>query len=102
MYPVGTIKLTWIDKKDYTILNSKMFSGVDLDKAILEGEQKGNYMLFMLQDTDKTSYTWKLLPYGRYKEFVRGMEMRDSLFWKIAGLSILGFAIYGVFKAIKK
>ena len=101
MYPIGTIKLTWINPKDYSILESKMFSGVDIEQALKEAEGKKNFMLFILSDVEKDNYKWKLLPYGKYKEFVVGMKMRDSLLFKAFSVAILSFAVYGIYKIIK-
>jgi hypothetical protein len=79
MYQKGTIKLTWINPNDYTILDSKMFKPDELEKALKEAEEKKDWMLFQLESTKNDSYSWKLLPYGTADSFVRNMKLRDSL-----------------------
>ena len=71
-YSKGTIKLTWIDPKNYEILNSAMFETIEgaISKAPKDNE---NWMLFRLESTDGINYTWKLLPYGQYKEYINGI-----------------------------
>ena len=82
MYPLGTIKVTWIKKDDFTILNSQMFKKQDLQSAIKFAEnvsENKDFMIFELQSkNDKDGYTWKLLPYGDYKRFIITMENADS------------------------
>lgn len=79
MYQKGTIKLTWINPNDYTILDSKMFKPDELEKALKEAEERKDWMLFQLESTKNDSYSWKLLPYGTADSFVRNMKLRDSL-----------------------
>jgi hypothetical protein len=86
MYEVGTIKLTWIDPSNYSILKSKMFRKDKLNEAVAEGEKLGRFMLFSLEKTSNHNYTWKLLPYGQSKDFVRSMKFRDSLLAKVASI----------------
>jgi hypothetical protein len=95
-YKLGTIKLTWINPKDYTILESKMFDSVDealqnIPKNIKENE----FMIFKLIKTDGTAYEWKLLPYGNHNDFVRSMEFRNNkfLYYGSMALGVMG-AIY--------
>ena len=38
MYPIGTLKLTWINSNDYTILDSTMYKPQELDKALSEAK----------------------------------------------------------------
>jgi hypothetical protein len=100
-YKVGTIKLTWINPNDYTILESKMFNSVRDALNDLPPHFKHNeYMIFELIKTDGTAYEWKLLPYGLHKRFVKGMKFRDNklLYYGSFGLGVLGF-IY-LFKLI--
>jgi hypothetical protein len=43
-------------------------------------------MLFELDKTDGVSYTWKLLPYGDYKQYLSSMKFRDNKFLFFGGL----------------
>ena len=102
-YKIGTIKLTWINPKDYTILESKMFDSVDEAlKNIPKNIKREDYMIFKLIKTDGTAYQWKLLPYGNHSEFIRSMEFRNNkfLFYGSLALSVMG-AIF-VLKLITK
>ncbi len=100
-YKIGTIKLTWINPKDYTILQSKMFKSVDEAlQNIPTSIKKDEYMIFELTETDGVSYKWKLLPYGNYNSFIRSMEFRDNklLYYGSMSLALIG-ALY-VIKSI--
>lgn len=95
-YKLGTIKLTWINPTDYTILDSKMFDSVEEALQNTPSNIKKNeYMIFKLIKTDGTAYEWKLLPYGNHSDFVRSMEFRDNklYYYGSMGLGVLG-AIY--------
>lgn len=95
-YKIGTIKLTWINPNDYTILESKMFDSVEEAlKNIPKNIKQEDYMIFKLIKTDGTAYEWKLLPYGNQSEFIRSMEFRNNkfLFYGSIALSVMG-AIY--------
>ena len=95
-YKLGTIKLTWINPSDYTILESKMFDSVDEAlKNIPKDIKREDYMIFKLIKTDGTAYEWKLLPYGNHSDFVRSMEFRDNklYYYGSMGLGVLG-AVY--------
>ena len=98
MYDKGTIKLTWINPADYTVLDSSMYNSVD--EALANSKKKNNFMLFQLTERTGDNYKWKLLPYGSYKDFVRGMKLRDSKLAKIGMVTVLGFAIFGIYKLI--
>jgi hypothetical protein len=92
-YKIGTIKLTWINPSDFTILESKMFDSVDEAlKNIPTGINKEDFMIFKLIKTDGTAYEWKLLPYGNHSEFIRSMEFRNNkfIFYGSIALSIIG------------
>jgi len=98
-YKLGTIKLTWIDPKDYTILESKMFDSVDEALNNIPFEVKDNeFMIFKLIKTDGTAYEWKLLPYGIHKRFVQGMEFRDN---KLYYYGSMGLGVLGAFYLLK-
>lgn len=92
----GTIKKTWIDPSDYTILKSKMFNNLQ-DAKLFEPESKrDNYLYFQLQSYGKDDliYTWKLLPYGKHSEYVNGMKLKDN---PIAKYGIPALALCGAF-----
>ena len=98
-YKIGTIKLTWIDPKDYTILESKMFNSVDEALKNIPSEVKENeFLIFELIKTDGNSYEWKLLPYGIHKRFVQGMEFRDN---KLYYYGSMGLGVLGAFYLLK-
>ena len=92
-YKRGTIKLTWIDPKDYTILNSRMFTNLqDAKLSVPQTKSKGNnFLFFQLNETDGNNYSWKLLPYGKHKEYVNGMKLKDNPFFKF-GIPLLALA----------
>jgi hypothetical protein len=103
MYETGTLKLTWIDPKDYTVLNSVMFKKNELSKALEYAKRFGSdFMLFELIQTKNDAYSWKLLPYGDAKRFVSTMKVYDNILFKPVVLVALSFAIYGVYKAFGK
>lgn len=102
MYEVGTLKLTWIDPKDYTILDSKMFNKNDLKGALQESKNKPSFMLFELVNTKNDSYRWKLLPYGESDRFVRSMKLNNSVWMPFVSIAFIGFAAYGIYKTIKR
>jgi hypothetical protein len=98
-YKIGTIKLTWIDPNDYTILESKMFNSVDEAIKNIPSEVKDNeFMIFELIKSDGKAYEWKLLPYGIHKRFVQGMEFRDNKLYYY-GSMVLG--VLGAFYLLK-
>lgn len=101
-YPVGTIKLTWIDKNDYTILRSKMFSRDKIEDAIETGERLGKYMIFELEKTQNDEYKWKLMPYGQADDFVRSMKFRGNLLLKGLIVTTLVVGAFGIYKYIAK
>jgi|TARA_R100000908_G_C3697637_1_gene109418 hypothetical protein len=100
-YNKGTIKLTWIDPKDYTILNSRMFTNLqDAKLSVPQTKSKGNnFLFFQLSETDGNSYSWKLLPYGKHKEYVNGMKLKDNPIYKF-GIPLL--ALVGGFFIVKE
>jgi hypothetical protein len=102
MYQIGTLKLTWIDPNDYTILDSKMFKAEELEKALKEGDNKKDWMLFQLQKNVKDDYSWKLLPYGTSDSFVRSMKLRDSLILPYIAIAGTGLFIYLILDKISR
>ena len=102
MYSIGTLKLTWIDPNDYTILESKMYKAEELEKALKDADSKKDWMLFQLQKNFKDDYSWKLLPYGTADSFVRSMKMRDSLILPYVAIAGAGLFIYLVLDKISR
>ena len=100
MYSEGTIKLTWINPSDYTILESSMYDSVNT--ALKNIGDKKDWMIFQLQKVEGDSYKWKLLPYGKYKSFVNGMRFRNSGLYGITIFSIACLSFYGIYKLISK
>lgn len=106
MYPLGTIKVTWIDKDDFTVLKSQMYPKDQLEKALAFSKALGvgsDFMIFQLIEIpSQDAYRWKLLPYGDAKKFIKSMEYQNSRFLQgLVGLGLI-LAIYGAYKAIAK
>jgi len=92
-YNKGTIKLTWINPKDNTILESSMFSSVgEALKNLPADIEPNNFLIFELYQTDGKKYKWKLLPYGRYSQYKYGMEFFDNdlIFYSTITLTLIG------------
>jgi hypothetical protein len=102
MYEVGTIKLTWINPSDFTILESRMYKKEDLKKALEDAKSKPDFMLFTLLSVNGDEYRWKLLPYGEADRFVRSMQLSKSAFIPYLGIATLGLALYGAYKLINR
>ncbi len=101
-YNIGTIKLTWINPKDNSVLESAMFYSVnEALKNIPKGIHRNDILIFELTETDGNRYKWKLLPYGRHWQYKYGMEFLDNdvVFYGVIGLAIFG--MYSVFKLVK-
>ena len=100
-YSVGTIKLTWIDPTNYEILNSVMYETIDgaLAKAPKDND---NWLIFKLEKTDGLNYSWKLLPYGQYKEYINGMKFRDNPILYFGSLALMIFGAYSLIRMIGK
>lgn len=98
-YDSGTIKLTWIDPKDYKTLHSEMFNSVDEALNNLPEDSLGNnWLIFELVKRDEDNYEWKVLPYGKHKGYISGMKWRDN---KILYYGSIVLAIYGGYSVIK-
>lgn len=84
-YPIGTTKLTWIDGSDNTILHSKLFATDDElsneEDAMNEGyefsTERTHWLIFKLISANGDNYNWKLLPYGDFKTYQRGISVVD-------------------------
>ena len=80
-YQEGTVKLTWINPKNYTELNSKMFDSRQQAESWAQQNGLGkDYLLFNLAQTDGSQYKWDLMEGGESKNFVQGMKIRDNKF----------------------
>jgi hypothetical protein len=102
MYPIGTLKLTWINSNDYTVLDSMMFKPEELDKALNEADKKKDWMIFQLTWNKDDAYSWKLLPYGTADEFVRSMKIKDSLLIPYLAIAGAGLFIYLILDKISR
>ena len=102
MYEIGTIKLTWINPNDYSLLESKMYNKSSLNEALKDAKGKPDWMIFELIKTKDHAYEWKLLPYGESNKFIRSMELSKNAFLPYVGLTILGLSAYGLYKLIKR
>jgi len=102
-YKEGTVKLTWVDPIDYTILNSRMFNSVD-EAIANKGDLGDNWLIMQLEKTDGNQYEWKLLPYGQYKSYINGMRVSDNPFLKFGSIALMGLGVVFLFKlaTIKK
>jgi hypothetical protein len=97
LYGSGTIKLTWINPNNYSILESKMFPKENLQQALEESKGKNKWMIFELKSTSGDQYSWSLLPYGEAKSFVRTMQFRDSIWYPLLiGAGILSVVYLGI------
>ena len=102
MYPIGTLKLTWINPNDYTILDSTMYKPEELDKVLSDSGEKKDWMIFQLVSTQNDSYSWKLLPYGTADDFVRSMKLRDSLLVTYLAIAGAGIFVYLILDKIRR
>lgn len=101
-YKKGTIKLTWIDPKDYKKLNSRMFNSVNEALKNLPESKGNNWLIFQLNTTDGNNYTWDLLPYGKYKGYENGMKIRDNKFIYYGSIALMIMGGIFLFNFIKK
>lgn len=104
-YKEGTIKLTWINPHDYSMLHSSMHNSVkDALNSLPQNVEPENFLLFKLIKTDGNYYEWELLPFGRSKEYINGMKLRDNkfLYYGTVSLIILGVLHLGKLLISKK
>lgn len=74
MYPLGTLKVVWVeDNIEY--LSSNMFKPDQLNEAIAYGKKRGDYMIMQLVSQEKDLYRWRLLPYGNYNQYLKGVGL---------------------------
>jgi hypothetical protein len=98
MYNTGTIKLTWIDPSDYTLLSSAMYETVE--DALKETVNKKNWLIFRLKSVEGDNYTWEVLPYGVREKYVMGMKFYDNSLLKIAFIGLAGSGAYFIIKGL--
>ena len=92
-YPIGTIKLTWVDPRNYRFIESKMFNSVqEALSNIPPFVKKNDYLIFKLISTDGTQYRWELLNYGKSNQYISGMKFRDNsiLYFGTFALAVVG------------
>ena len=102
MNPIGTIKLTWINPDDLSILESAMFDKKNLQGALEMGKTKPDFMVFQLIENKDAYYKWQLLPYGEANRFLFNMKMSKNILVPYAVITLLGFAAFGIYKAFNK
>ena len=78
MYDIGTIKVAWVEK-NVEYLSSQMFKPDELDEAVAFGEKHGDYMIMQLIQLKDDYYRWRVLPYGRHKEYLKGMKITRKI-----------------------
>lgn len=78
MYPIGTLKVAWVEKNP-EYLSSDMFAPDQLNQAIAFGKKMGDFMIMELISQSKDYYRWRVLPYGNHKQYIRGMKIRRKL-----------------------
>jgi hypothetical protein len=76
-YLKGTIKLTWIDPSDFSVLSSEMFE--TLEEALKNTKDKKDWLVFRLKESDGNKYKWELLPYGESKNYINSMKVSDFI-----------------------
>lgn len=78
MYDIGTLKVAWVeDNVEY--LSSEMFKPNELNEAVAFGEEQGDYMLMQLIQQKDDYYRWRVLPYGRHKQYLNGMKFTRKI-----------------------
>jgi hypothetical protein len=78
MYDIGTLKVAWVEK-NVEYLSSEMFKPNELNEAVAFGEQQGDYMLMQLIKQKDNYYRWRVLPYGRHKQYLNGMKITRKI-----------------------
>lgn len=91
MYPIGTLKVVWVeDNPEY--LSSDMFRPNHINEAVAYGKAKGVFMIMELVSQKKDLYRWKVLPYGKHKEYLKGIVLSKK-FSEVFGNNESGFYI---------
>jgi hypothetical protein len=70
MYPLGTLKVVWVED---------MFKPNQTDEAVAYGKTKGAFMIMELISQQKDLYRWKVLPYGKHKEYLAGVGLSKKI-----------------------
>ena len=101
IYPIGTIKLTYINPSKYEFLHGEMYP--DVKTALENANRLSNdeqWLLMELVKSDGKKYSWKLLPYGKYKGYVSGMIFRKNMIFRLIVISIFLFGVYSIGKIL--
>lgn len=80
-YSPGTIKVAWIDGKDFHVMKSEFFISLKEAKTFCKLLYKRNlhYMVMRLERVRDDSYQWRILPLGpTYKQYNRAMTWRKQ------------------------
>ena len=87
IYEKGTIKVVWIEK-DPDEIYSQMF---DTEEAAEKfAEDKKDYLIFALvTQKDMREFSWKILPYGKYKMYT--LLFKNYKKYKTGFLKLLSF-----------
>jgi len=102
-YKEGTIKLTWINLQDSTILESSMHNSIEHALETARKTQLGEKFLIMeLIITNGKQYKWKLLPYGEFKEYIVGMKFKKSILLKITTFSLIFLGTLYIYNILSK
>jgi hypothetical protein len=99
-YRNGTIKLTWINPSDYSILESSMHPNLQDALSNLPKSKGNNWLVFQLVESDGVKYKWKLLPYGKYRGYINGMKLRDNPLLKYGAIALMLYGAYSLYKMI--
>ena len=77
-YEKGTIKVVWITDDGQNKIHSRMFdSETEADRF---GRNKRDFIIFkLLQQQDMETFSWELLPYGKYKMYQRVIKWYKML-----------------------
>jgi len=101
-YPVGTIKLTWIDPEDYSLLNGQMFDSIeDAEKFANENEIGSNWLIFKLVTTNGNRYEWKVLPYGKQDTYKNAVQLFNSKIIKFLIVAVVLLGSYYVVTSLR-
>lgn len=100
-YKEGTIKLTWIDPKDFTVLNSDMFNTVE--DAVESAKNRGlgkDYLIMKLVKTNGKRYEWILLNEGEYSRYITGMKISKNPVLKYGSMALMALGVIYVLKMV--
>ena len=77
-YPIGTLKVVWVDKRPARV-HSKLFVNEDISKAIRLANKKREALIMRLIKQKGDSYSWEILPGGRYSLFVAHIKFHRMI-----------------------